>query len=117
MSSGVPPGPGRATLLPVAFWIVFAFLLGLAGGAAATWWLLGGPPVPAPNAAPGRPTLEPADEAPDSMSLTAQRLLTDLERKYEGAVASGDEETADKPKRPRAKRAPRIARKDPAGPA
>jgi hypothetical protein len=101
----------------VAFWIVFAFVLGVGVGAVAIWWLLGGPPVPAPTAAPARPTLEPADEAPDSMSLTAQRLLTDLERKYEGAVATGDEEAADKPKRPRAKRAPRVARKDPAGPA
>ena len=103
--------------MPVVFWIGFAFLLGLAFGAAATWWLLGGPPVPAPTSAPVRPTLEPADEAPDTMSLTAQRLLTDLERKYEGAVATGDEEASDKPRRPRAKRAPRVARKDPAGPA
>ena len=103
--------------MPVAFWIVFAFLLGLAIGAAATWWLLGGPPVPAPTAAPVRPTLEPPDEAPDSMSLTAQRLLTDLERKYEGTVATGDEEAADKPKRPRAKRAARPARGKPADPA
>lgn len=103
--------------MPVAFWIVFAFLLGLAIGATATWWVLGGPPVPAPTAAPVRPDLEPADEAPDSMSLTAQRLLNDLERKYEGAVATGDEEGSDKPKRPRAKRAPRVAREDPTGPA
>jgi hypothetical protein len=105
----------------VAFWFVFTFLLGLGIGAVGTWWILGGPPVPAPTPAPAHPTLEPADEAPeeapDSMSLTAQRLLTDLERKYEGTVATGDEEAADKPKRPRAKRAPRVARKDPEGPA
>jgi hypothetical protein len=100
----------------VAFWFVFTFLLGLGIGAAATWWILGGPPVPTPTAAPVSHQLEPADEAPDSMSLTAQRLLTDLERKYEGTVATGDEEAVDKPKRPRAKRAPRVARKDPAGP-
>jgi hypothetical protein len=103
--------------VPVAFWIVFAFLLGLGIGATATWWVLGGPPVPAPTPAPARPTPEPADEAPDSMSLTAQRLLTDLERKYEGTVATGDEEAADKAKRPRAKRAPRVPREKPAGPA
>jgi hypothetical protein len=101
----------------VAFWIVFAFLLGLALGAAATWWLLGGPPVPAPTPAPARPPLEPGEEVPDSMSLTAQRLLTDLEKKYQGAVANGDEEEAAKPKRARAKRAPRAARKEPADPA
>ena len=76
-----------------------------------------GPPVPAPTTTPARPPLEPADEAPDSMSLTAQRLLTDLERKYEGTVATGEEEAADKPKRPRAKRAARVPREKPAGPA
>jgi hypothetical protein len=101
----------------MAFWIVFAFLLGLALGALAIWWLLGGPPLPAPTTTPARPGLEPADEVPDSMSLTAQRLLTDLERKYEGAVATGDEEGAAKPKRPRAKRSPRPAGEKPAGPA
>jgi hypothetical protein len=103
-------------LVAVAFWIVFAFLLGLGVGAAATWWLLGAPPVPAPSAVPIRPTMEAGDAAPDSMSLTAQRLLTDLERKYQGAVATGDEEDV-KPKRPRAKRARRPARKEPADPA
>ena len=97
----------------MAFWIVFAFLLGLAVGAGGAWWVLGGPPVPAPPAPPARPTLEPAEEVPDSMSLTAKRLVTDLERKYEGAVA-GDDEDAAKPKRPRAKRAPRSPRKGPA---
>ena len=94
---------------------MFAFLLGLAAGAGATWWLLGGPTVPSPQAAPTRPTLVPAEEVPDSMSLTAQRLLSDLERKYEGAVA--DDEGAAKPKRPRAKRPRRPARDDPADPA
>ena len=120
----VAQGPGRAPvrssaryLVTVAFWIVFTFLLGLGIGAAATWWILGGPPVPAPTTTPARPPLEPADEAPDSMSLTAQRLLTDLERKYEGTVATGEEEAADKPKRPRAKRATRVPREKPAGPA
>ena len=93
----------------MAFWIVFAFLLGLAIGAGTTWWLFGGPPIPASPSAPTGPTLEPGEEVPDSMSLTAQRLLTDLEKKYQGAVASGDEEEAAKPKRPRAKRAPRKA--------
>jgi hypothetical protein len=100
----------------MAFWIVFAFLLGLAAGAGVTWWLFGGPTIPSPTAAPTRPTVEPADEVPDSMSLTAKRLVSDLERKYEGAIA-GDDEDAAKPKRPRAKRAPRRAREDPAGPA
>jgi hypothetical protein len=104
-------------LVAMAFWIVFAFLLGLGVGALAIWWLLGGPPLPAPSTTPGRPPLEAADEVPDSMSLTAQRLLTDLERKYEGAVATGDEEGAAKLKRPRAKRAPRPAGEKPAGPA
>lgn len=99
----------------MAFWVVFAFLLGLAVGGGATWWLLGGPPVPSPPATHSRPELEPADEVPDSMSLTAQRLLSDLERKYEGAVATGDEDAA-KPKRPRAKRAPRTTGKEPADP-
>jgi hypothetical protein len=115
--AGTPIRAARGTLWLMAFWIVFAFLLGLGVGALAIWWLLGGPPLPSPSTAPARPGLEPADEVPDSMSLTAQRLLTDLERKYEGTVATGDEEAADKPKRPRAKRAPRVARKDPAGPA
>lgn len=100
-------------------WIVFAFLLGLVIGAGGAWWLLGGPPVlapQAPSAAPSpRTVLEPEEEAPDSMSLTAKRLVTDLERKYEGAVAGDDEEAA-KPKRPRAKRAPRAPRKEPADP-
>ncbi len=93
-------------LCAMAFWILFAFLLGLGVGAVATWWVLGAPSVPAPPAAPARPEPETVDEAPDSMSLTAQRLLTDLEKKYEGAVAVGDEE-APTPKRARAKRAPR----------
>ena len=101
----------------MAFWIVFVFLLGLAIGAGVTWWLFGGPPVPSATPAPSRPAIEPAEDVPDSMSLTAQRLLTDLERKYEGAVATGDEEGSAKPKRPQAKRAPRPAREKPAGPA
>jgi hypothetical protein len=100
----------------MAFWIVFTFLLGLGVGAGATWWILGGPPVPAPAAASAPPGLAPADEAPDSMSLTAQRLLTDLERKYEGTLAAGDEEAA-KPRRPRPKRARRPAVEEPTDPA
>ncbi len=100
----------------MAFWIVFAFLLGLGIGAVATWWVLGAPAVPAPPAVPAVPDVEPVDEAPDSMSLTAQRLLTDLERKYEGAVATGDEE-APRPKRPRAKRMPGATVEKPTGPA
>ena len=115
--AGTPIRAARGTLWLMAFWIVFAFLLGLGVGALAIWWLLGGPPLPSPSTAPARPGLEPADEVPDSMSLTAQRLLTDLERKYEGAVATGDEEGSAKPKRPQAKRAPRPAREKPAGPA
>jgi hypothetical protein len=103
----------------MAFWIVFAFLLGLAVGAGGTWWLLGGPPVPAPPA-PVRPILEPADEVPeevpDSMSLTAKRLVSDLERKYEGAVAGDDVDTV-KPKQARPKRGRRPTTKDPADPA
>jgi len=116
-----PARPSARYLVTVAFWFVFTFLLGLGIGAVGTWWILGGPPVPAPTTTPAHPAVESADEAPDeapdSMSLTAQRLLTDLERKYEGTVATGDEDAADKPKRARAKRAPRVARKDPAGPA
>jgi hypothetical protein len=100
----------------MAFWIVFAFLLGLVAGAGGAWWLLGGPPVPAPPSPTARPTLVPDEEVPDSMSLTAKRLVIDLERKYEGTVAGDDEEAA-KPKRPRAKRAPRSPRKEPADPA
>jgi hypothetical protein len=99
----------------VAFWIVFAFLLGLAAGAGATWWLLGRPPVRSPQAGPLPPSLELAEEVADSMSLTAQRLLRDLERKYEGAVADDDEGAA-KPRRPPAKRPRRPARDDPADP-
>jgi hypothetical protein len=95
----------------MAFWFVFTFLLGLGVGAGATWWILGAPPVPAPPPAPTRPPLEPDDDVPDSMSLTAKRLVSDLERKYEGAVADGDEEAA-KPKRPRARRAPRSSPKE-----
>jgi hypothetical protein len=100
----------------MAFWILFAFLLGLAVGAGTTWWLFGGPPIPSSAATPSRLPVEEADEVPDSMSLTAKRLVSDLERKYEGAVAGGDEEVA-RPKRQRAKRAPRRPREDPAGPA
>jgi hypothetical protein len=100
----------------MAFWIVFAFLVGIAVGAGTTWWLFGGPTIPSPQVAPSRPTMEPVEEVPDSMSLTAKRLVSDLERKYEGAVAGDDDEAA-KPKRPRAKRAPRTSRKDPADPA
>ena len=99
----------------MAFWIVFAFLLGLAVGAGVTWWLFGGPTIPSSTATTSRPTREP-ETAPDSMSLTAKRLVSDLERKYEGAVA-GDEEGAARPKRPRAKRAPRRTPEEPADPA
>lgn len=100
----------------MAFWILLAFLLGLAVGAGTTWWLFGGPSIPSSGVGPSRPTVEKAEEVPDSMSLTAKRLVSDLERKYEGAVAGGDEEVV-KPKRPRAKRSPRRPREDPAGPA
>ncbi len=99
----------------MAFWIVFVFLLGLAIGAGVTWWLFGGPPVPSATPAPSRPAIEPAEDVPDSMSLTAKRLVSDLERKYEGAVA-GDDEDAAKPKRARAKRAGRPGREEPADP-
>ena len=74
----------------MAFWILFAFLLGLAVGVGTTWWLFGGPPIPSSAATPSRLPVEEADEVPDSMSLTAKRLVSDLERKYEGAVAGGD---------------------------
>jgi hypothetical protein len=100
----------------VAFWIVFVFLLGLAIGAGVTWWLFGGPPLPSPSSAPSRPAMEPDEDVPDSMSLTAKRLVSDLERKYEGAVAVGDEDAA-KPKRARAKRTRRPGREEPADPA
>jgi hypothetical protein len=100
----------------MAFWIVFAFLLGLAIGAGVTWWLFGGPTIPSSPTARSHPTEELAEEAPDSMSLTAKRLVSDLERKYEGAVA-GVDEVATKPKRPRAKRTRRPPREEPADPA
>jgi hypothetical protein len=100
----------------MAFWIVFAFVLGLAVGAGVTWWLFGGPTIPSSPSSPSRPTMEPAEEISDSMSLTAKRLVSDLERKYEGAVAGPDEDAA-RPKKPRAKRVRKPVGEEPADPA
>jgi hypothetical protein len=89
----------------VAFWFAVVFLLGLLAGSASTWWLLDGrviaptlPPTPLPH-----PVVEPEEDVPDNMSLTAKRLVTDLERKYEGMTSAADDGEP-KPKRPRAPR-------------
>ena len=85
----------------MAFWFAVVFLLGILAGSASTWWLLDGRVITPPP--PPHPILEPEEEVPDNMSLTAKRLVTDLEKKYEGVtIAADDAET--KPKRPRAPR-------------
>jgi hypothetical protein len=96
----------------VAFWFAVVFLLGLLAGSASTWWLLDGRVI-APTAAPlphPSPTVE--EDVPDSMSLTAQRLVSDLEKKYEGVTSAADDAEA-KPKRPRAPRKRRPAPEEP----
>jgi hypothetical protein len=97
----------------VAFWLGLFFILGLLAGSAATWWLLDGRVVAPSQLPPPHPTPEPAEDVPDSMSLSARRLVSDLERKYEGITSAGEDEEA-KPKRPRAKRTRRPAPEDPA---
>ena len=94
----------------MAAWIVLAFLLGLACGAAGSWYLLRRQPVNAAPAVARSSELAPRAAAPDdSMSLTAQRLLSDLERKYEGVTTAGPGE----PDAPRRKSAPRTTRPRP----
>ncbi len=93
----------------MAGWIVLAFAVGLAVGAAGSWYLFRSRPAAPPPAA-RRPDLPPGQGAPDdSMSLTAQRLVSDLERKYEGVTAAGAEE----PETPRRKSGPRTTRRRP----
>jgi hypothetical protein len=94
----------------MAAWILLAFVLGLAIGAAGSWHLIRSRPAGAPPPAVRRPELPQGARAPDdSMSLTAQRLVSDLERKYEGVTAAGAEE----PKAPRRKSGPRTTRRRP----
>ena len=88
------------------------FLLGILAGSASTWWLLDGrviapSPVPLPH-----PTSEPEEDVPDSMSLTAKRLVSDLEKKYEGVTSAADDAEA-KPKRARGPRKRRPAPEEP----
>ena len=100
------PGRRQGTVrLAVAFWFAVVFLLGILAGSASTWWLLDGrviapPPTPAPLP---HPVHEPEEEVPDNMSLTAKRLVTDLEKKYQGVTTAAADAEA-KPKRPRAPR-------------
>ena len=94
----------------MAAWIVLAFILGLACGAAGSWFLISRLPANAAPPVARRSDLAPGAVAPDdSMSLTAQRLLDDLERKYEG-VTTAD---AGQPDAPRRKATPRTARRRP----
>ena len=94
----------------MAAWIVLAFILGLAFGAAGSWYLFRRPPARAAPSVARHSELAPGATAPDdSMSLTAQRLLDDLERKYEGVTSAG----AGEPEAPRRKAAPRSARRRP----
>ncbi len=94
----------------MAGWIVLAFVLGLAAGAAGSWYLIRSRPAGAPPPAVRRPDLPPGEGAPvDSMSLTAQRLVSDLERKYEGVTAAGAGEL----EAPRRKSGPRATRRRP----
>jgi hypothetical protein len=91
----------------------WAFLLGLIAGGAGMWALLAwlgrqpeavsqpAPRVPRPPRA--APALGVGEEAPDSMSQNAQRLVTDLERKFEGVVKA-EPEKAPAPRRRRARR-------------
>jgi hypothetical protein len=91
----------------------WAFLLGLIAGAAGMWavlaWLgqrpeTASPPVPsAPHSSRAVPAFGIGEEAPDSMSQTAQRLVTDLERKFEGVV-SAEPEKAPAPRRRRTRK-------------
>ena len=99
----------------MAFWFAVVFLLGLLAGSASTWWLLDGrviAPTPTPTPLP-QPGPEPEEEVPDSMSLTAKRLVSDLEKKYEGVTSAAGDDAEAKPKRPRAPRKQRPAPKDP----
>ena len=92
----------------MAAWIVLAFILGLACGVAGSSYLTRRLPNAAHRPAARRTDPATGEVAPDdSMSLTAQRLLSDLERKYEGVTTAGE------PDVPRRKGAPRPTRRRP----
>lgn len=84
-------------------WILLAFVAGAAAGGAGVWLWLSRRPAPAVH--PTRPLRldrdAPAEVELDGMSKTAQRLVTDLERKYEGVRSAPDEVATSKRARPR----------------
>lgn len=89
-------------------WLLLGFVLGAVAGAGGAWYWFTLHPRPAPRGAAGPGVLEgPAatgGENLDDLSQTAKRLVTDLEKKYEGIGSATAETPA--PKRRRTKRAP-----------
>ncbi|TME17923.1 MAG: hypothetical protein E6I63_02400 [Chloroflexi bacterium] len=95
-------------------WLVVAFLCGAAAGGLMAWYLLSRRVRPADAPAASR-TPSPVPPPPDreatlevghavsSLSETSQRMLTDLERRYEGR----QEAEPEAPKRRRKTRPPR----------
>ncbi len=95
-------------------WLLVAFLCGAVAGGLATWLLSRrSRPAASPAAAtrtpsplpppPDREATRPADDVVSSLSETSQRMLTDLERRYEGR----QEAEPEAPKRRRKNRPPR----------
>ena len=96
-------------------WLLLAFLCGAAAGGLAAWYLLkrrlrapaanpAAARTPSPLPAPPGPEAPPeSGHAVSSLSESSQRMLTDLERRYEGR----QEAEPEAPKRRRKTRRPR----------
>ena len=80
-------------------WFLVGLVIGAVAGTAGAWYWFTQRPGPAARVAEA-PILE-SPPAPDDLSQTAQRFLTDLERKYEGIGSAGPEATAPKRRRKR----------------
>jgi hypothetical protein len=90
--------------MPWAVDLVLVFLAGCAVGAAVTWALLHRPRAAATSAAPALSAAEPGTES--ELATRSRQLLSELETRYQGRTASGDEE-APKRRRPAARKRPK----------
>jgi hypothetical protein len=89
--------------MPEALLLVLAFAVGGAAGAAVTWFLLRPPRqggVTLRSGTSSRAGQESRAEPESHLASASRELLSELETRYQGRTATGDEE-------PKKKRAPR----------
>lgn len=90
--------------MPEAVDLVLVFIAGCAAGAAATWAFMRRPRSATSAPAALAATDEPSAES--DLATRSRQLLSELETRYQGRTASGDEE-APKRRRPAARKRPK----------